>query len=502
MWKRNSPCTAFYRSLNLPVVTQKKWYSPSPTRLQVEDDKRRMKRELGVLRFWSPTTPDEMKRIGRKHILDTAGGQECRPFIKEILQLAKKGQPLEMEAVIKRMRIEDIEPNLQTWSTLIAGYAKNHLPKYALDAFQAIPSKPNAFCYNALLSALCKAGDLARALGFFEKMKADGLDPDRVTYGTLIHGCVIKKDVSWALKLWEEFEKGCQAGDIYVPPGDNTVFNTLLGCLADANDIKKMDELIVRHGEPDILTYTQYLKVLARAGETEKVIGIFKLIQDNGITPDTALYGVVLLALSNDKNGDPRTNSAHAVKLVAEMRKRKITRSSVIYVSLFTNLSKLGKNSSSQILEEYKHMQRDNIQPSRPIMSVLISYFEEIDRKEVADLMYRRSVELGFYACQEVYNDGIRRPDMHNLSRGVVHAALRYELQEFKKDAGRINHLDTIIVGKGTGVVMEEALNFFQNHCKPCIHAKMDPENSGQILIDRNELWSWRLASLDKGSAS
>lgn len=54
---------------------------------------------------------------------------------------------------------------------------------------QRLGVEPNVFLYNTVISKLCRARKLERAMQLFDEMRQRGLNPSSVTYGALMNGC-------------------------------------------------------------------------------------------------------------------------------------------------------------------------------------------------------------------------------------------------------------------------------------------------------------------------
>merc|ERR1719247_2150850 len=66
------------------------------------------------------------------------------------------------------------------------------------------PLEPDLITFSTLLKGYCHGGDLDNALQLAESIKARGLRCDELVYNTLMDGCVKANDVSAGVGLFEE----------------------------------------------------------------------------------------------------------------------------------------------------------------------------------------------------------------------------------------------------------------------------------------------------------
>ena len=119
-------------------------------------------------------------------------------------------------------------------------------------------SRPNRVAYTAAISACGRAGQGQRALELFQNMKDDGLAADRVAYNALFSALRVSKDADRAYELWGEI-CGRQSSES--------------SSIASARMV----------ASPDIITLTDCIATLSRAGYTNKMDEVFREAVDRGI---------------------------------------------------------------------------------------------------------------------------------------------------------------------------------------------------------------------------
>ncbi|CAK9048357.1 unnamed protein product, partial [Durusdinium trenchii] len=121
----------------------------------------------------------------------------------------------------------------------------------------------NTITYNTLLDACAKCSAMARVPAIFEKMRQCDVEPDRITYSTLIKGYCVAGELDCAFKLFEELKAD---GKLDL---DEIVYNSLLdGCSRKQKPQKAMEYLqdMISVGiQPSNYTLSIMVKLLGRA---------------------------------------------------------------------------------------------------------------------------------------------------------------------------------------------------------------------------------------------
>lgn len=115
-------------------------------------------------------------------------------------------------------------------------------------------NRPNKIAYTACISACGRAGQASKALELFQDMKDDGIPADRVAYNALFSALRVSEDADKAYELWGEI---C---------GKRSLTTSIASTIATARDI----------ASPDIITLTDCIATLSRAGYKYKMDEVFR----------------------------------------------------------------------------------------------------------------------------------------------------------------------------------------------------------------------------------
>jgi pentatricopeptide repeat protein len=112
-----------------------------------------------------------------------------------LLQACSKADHVsEAEEVFEEMCRVGILPSHVTTSILVKMYGKAHMLDKAIAVSERMEHeygrKPNLFVYTCLIQACVQNKQVRRSWDMFNSMLRAGVEPDAITYGTVIHGCV------------------------------------------------------------------------------------------------------------------------------------------------------------------------------------------------------------------------------------------------------------------------------------------------------------------------
>lgn len=111
-----------------------------------------------------------------------------------LLACSKAGRIAEAEKMFDQMCQLGMRPTNVTISILVKMYGRARLLEKAVTTVERMEGEygeaPNLFVYTCLIQAFAQNGQVRRSWEVFGDMLRSGVEPDGVTFGTLIHGCV------------------------------------------------------------------------------------------------------------------------------------------------------------------------------------------------------------------------------------------------------------------------------------------------------------------------
>lgn len=198
----------------------------------------------------------------------------------------KCGNLEKAEEIFRGMQEEGKHRNTILYTTLIKGYGLEKKLEQALNLFREMPTEGvqyNTITYNSVIDACVKCGDLTTAEGLLRELTADDsqLEPDLITFSTLLKGYCNAGDVDKALQVVEAIKaRGLRC--------DELVYNTLMDGCVKANDISAgvglFEEMVQEGLRPSAITHSILARLYQRAGyEDDASEAVAQLYQHHGI---------------------------------------------------------------------------------------------------------------------------------------------------------------------------------------------------------------------------
>ncbi|WVZ78119.1 hypothetical protein U9M48_025881 [Paspalum notatum var. saurae] len=244
-------------------------------------------------------------------------------FNSLLAALLRRGRSRVASALLAAfLRSPDASPDVATLNTLLHGLpAASPRPSapMLLRLFRFLPEAygfvPDLISYNSLLSALCRAGDLATARKLFDGMRVSGEGdafPNVVTYTTMIKAYCAKGLADEALAL---FNTMVADG---VPPNRIT-YNTMLQGFCEAGRMELVKEVFEMESfKPDTCTFNTLVAAHCREGQVEDAMKVFGQMAELHVRRDSASYSMVIRALC--ESGD----FGRAEELVDELLEKEV----------------------------------------------------------------------------------------------------------------------------------------------------------------------------------
>uniref|UniRef100_A0A7S3Z6F4 Pentacotripeptide-repeat region of PRORP domain-containing protein n=1 Tax=Lotharella globosa TaxID=91324 RepID=A0A7S3Z6F4_9EUKA len=178
----------------------------------------------------------------------------------------------------------------------------------SLDYFDEMRSKglrPKTETYNGVMNAFVQSGEWERALYWFQFIEeggepGDDVQADVVTFNTGLNACVQMRNWRLALEVFNKLESSRIEPDI-------VSFNTLIKALGDANrPVRAEKKFYLLQNTPgvraDEISYNTLLKALGDSGDWEGALDLYRSMrEDPHVSPDAFTYNKLFKLL--DDNG-------------------------------------------------------------------------------------------------------------------------------------------------------------------------------------------------------
>ncbi|KAJ4712238.1 Pentatricopeptide repeat-containing protein [Melia azedarach] len=189
------------------------------------------------------------------------------------------------------------KPNEQIYTIMISLLGRENLLDKSAEVFDEMPSQGvprSVFSYTALINAYGRHEEglgWEGLLGLFAEMRHEGIQPDIVTYNTLLSACGSRGLGDEAEMVFRTMNDGGVLPDI-------TTYSYLVETFGKLGKLEKVSELL-REMElggnlPDITSYNVLLDAHAKMGSIKESMEVFRQMQAAGCLANATTYSILL----------------------------------------------------------------------------------------------------------------------------------------------------------------------------------------------------------------
>lgn len=208
---------------------------------------------------------------------------------------------------------------------------------------------PDVVTYNTLISVACSVSDLRTAQKLYHEMKARNLQPNIRTYTSLLSALARVHDIGAMETMLEQIRrKG-------IPNVDNTVtWNALMAGYSInrmVDNVHDMFRQMVDGGEeapsPDSETYRVYIESLLYSQRLSDALKCLDTMESHGIKPIAAIYNAFFFSLTHkgkaremkeERTSSPEKTAQIVIDLYESMKKQNVQPNSRTMHGLITAL--------------------------------------------------------------------------------------------------------------------------------------------------------------------
>ncbi|XP_043708262.1 pentatricopeptide repeat-containing protein At2g36980, mitochondrial [Telopea speciosissima] len=212
--------------------------------------------------------------------------------------------------------------NEVSWCSALFVYVKAGRLGDAHELFDSMPTR-GEFAWNIMIAGYAHYGEIELCLSLFKHMQRAACRPDLCTftglmnacaevadlsYGIMVHGCIIKSGWSFAveannsvLSFYAKLSCLHDAVKAFASATTRTQvsWNAMIDAFMKVGDIDCALALFWQSPEKNIISWTAMISGYARNGHGEEAIVFFVDMMSNLIKPDDFTFGAVLHACSN-----------------------------------------------------------------------------------------------------------------------------------------------------------------------------------------------------------
>lgn len=176
-------------------------------------------------------------------------------------------------------------------SALVEMYSRCGSPKDARMVFDRMPKRRAITC-SILIAGYVQQGSEEVALELFKEILQEGIQPDEVTYISILKACSSISALNQGRKIHAHLIESGLEWDICVG-------NALIDMYVKCESLQEADAMFHRLPMQDVVTWTALIAGYAQQGFGHKALHFFEAMQQHGMDPNPITLVLILRACSN-----------------------------------------------------------------------------------------------------------------------------------------------------------------------------------------------------------
>ncbi|XP_022754314.1 pentatricopeptide repeat-containing protein At5g59600-like [Durio zibethinus] len=322
------------------------------------------------------------------------------------------------------------ERDIPSWTSMICGYCNVGKNEEALGLFERMKLEglqPNEFTWNAMIAGFARRGDITAALALFGRMNKEGLVPDLVTWNAIISGFAQSQCPFEALNLFGNMlvsgmrpnhvtvtgllpacgltgsiQKGREIHCLIYRLGlDVNVFiaSALIDMYSKCGSVKDAKNVFDKIPSKNVASWNALIGCYGNHGMVESAIKMFERMQEEGVQADDATLTSVLSACSHSGYVEK------GLKIFRSMKQSYgIEGAKEHYACVVDMLCRSGR-----IVEAYEFVKEMPFEVTDSILGAFFNGCKVHGRKDLAELMSKQTLKMelkrpgGFVTLSNIY---------------------------------------------------------------------------------------------------
>uniref|UniRef100_A0A0R0HAE9 Pentacotripeptide-repeat region of PRORP domain-containing protein n=1 Tax=Glycine max TaxID=3847 RepID=A0A0R0HAE9_SOYBN len=176
--------------------------------------------------------------------------------------------------------------NIFSWNAILAAYCKARSFQHACCLFLQMPQR-NTNSLNTLISTMVRCGYGRQALDTYDSVMLDGVKPSHITFATVFSACGSLCDADCGRRNHGVVVKVGLQSNIYVV---NALLYMYAKCRLNADALRVFRDI----PEPNEVTFTTMMGGLAQTNQVKEAPELFRLMLRKGIRVDSVSLSSIL----------------------------------------------------------------------------------------------------------------------------------------------------------------------------------------------------------------
>jgi pentatricopeptide repeat protein len=169
-------------------------------------------------------------------------------------------------------------------SSLVDIYAKCGSMEDAWSVFNKMPAQ-NVVTWTAMILGHMQCGQGQKALGLFQEMKQEGVDPDSVTFVWVLKACASMVAIEEGRRVHQDMIQSGLESDVFVG-------SSLVNMYAKCGNMEDAWSVLNKMPSRNVVTWTVMIFRHVECGQGQKALGLFQEMKQEGVDANsvTSVY--------------------------------------------------------------------------------------------------------------------------------------------------------------------------------------------------------------------
>jgi pentatricopeptide repeat protein len=203
---------------------------------------------------------------------------------------------------LEEMKRFQVAPDIVTWNTAMIAYLKRRKWSRAVEAYEQMKKSniaPDSATYNTFVEYLNE--EPTQLSPIVLEMQQQGLKPCVVSFNSLIHDAISKKNLPLAKKLYAKLRTSMLEPDLVTY---TTMIQASVASGDDYGALSLYKEMLEKDIEPDSTTYSSLITGYANMGDIQPALSILDKLLSNSMDPQKAAGESLIKACYKQANFD------------------------------------------------------------------------------------------------------------------------------------------------------------------------------------------------------
>ncbi|MCO5607510.1 hypothetical protein L7F22_061706 [Adiantum nelumboides] len=338
---------------------------------------------------------------------------KCLTVLKECIKLKSLGQA---RRAYTYFMLLTLEPAIVVQEHLVLVFAKLGSLDDALYVFNRLLRR-TAFSWTAMISGFTDYDQAYDAIGMYQHMLKEGVEPDRFTFISLFKACGSIGDLKQGKELHFEAQRLDFASNTFVS-------NTLISMYGKCGGVVEAEDVFHGLTIHSVVSWTAMITVYVENNQAEKGLLLFRQMQKEGMSPnDQTFVGAIqacgiLAEMEDVSNKDGEATKAMSLELGkalhVEAWRGGFSSDAYIVTTLVSMYGKCGTLLEAEAT--FSTLAKHNVAS----WTAMISAYVENGHGEKALLVYRQMQEEGVSPNEHTLVCALQACDTLKSSDGVV----------------------------------------------------------------------------------